>query len=170
MTTTETLKSRLLDTYLYATEFIPSDYEYLYCTCGHVLGDHYYYGLGYNPRFTFCRKKLCNCRRFEKNYREVNDMDKTGYKKVESKVWKPTQENEELAGTYKGQTQSVEYSNVVYHIENKEGEFAVFGSTILNDKMRNIVAGTEIIIIYLGLQENKKQGQNDIKLFEVWKK
>jgi len=52
-----------------------------------------------------------------------------------------------------------------YHLENKEGIFMVWGTTILDDRMLAIKIGERVKIIYKGTEKNQK-GQ-DTKLFQV---
>ena len=73
----------------------------------------------------------------------------------------------ELVAIEEGHT----YKNKVYKIQTeKNGLFAVFGTAVLEQKMNGVELGTLVRIRLVGTQPPKKEGQNPLKLFDVFTK
>jgi len=92
---------------------------------------------------------------------------KEEYKKVSDTIVKW----ETIGQTVEGKLLSVEdghnYDNKVYKIQTEEKLVTVFSTTVLASLMATVPIGSDICIEYTGTKENKKTGQNDIKLFDV---
>lgn len=97
----------------------------------------------------------------------MNDTN-TEYEKVDPGVWKPETDGDSIEGVYIGKDTEVgQYDSTAYHMENLKGQWTIWGSTVLDDKMRYIKEGTQIKIVYKGKQKNSK-GQ-ETKMYEVYK-
>jgi hypothetical protein len=85
---------------------------------------------------------------------------------VEPSIWKPEKEDDHIEGVLvnKKEEVGVNKSNV-YYVDNKEGTYMVWGSTVLDDRMTIVNVGDLIRITYKGVQPNKR-GQ-DTKIFKV---
>jgi hypothetical protein len=92
------------------------------------------------------------------------------YEKIEPVVWKPINDGDTIEGfLIHIDTDSGKYKSKIYHIEtigNKEQK-VVFGTTVLDDKMKCIVIGDRIKIIFKGTTKNEKK--QDVKIYEVYK-
>lgn len=62
-----------------------------------------------------------------------------------------------------------DYNNKKYTIKVKEGKNCiVFGTTVLDDLMKNIAVGKEVKIVNIGEKDTGKKGQNPLRLFDVF--
>jgi hypothetical protein len=99
------------------------------------------------------------------------EKEKDGYKKVEDTIFKFEDEGDTIEGMLVGKEQSRNFSNMVYKILVESGEtMTIFGTIILDQKMRAIKENDIVKIVFTGTQENKKKGLNAIKLFDVFVK
>jgi len=91
------------------------------------------------------------------------------WKKIESNVHKFMDVGEAIEGKLisKEPNQSFDKGKV-YKIETKEGLKVIFGTSILDSEMESVNIGQMVKIVYVGEKENKKKGQNPLKLFEVF--
>lgn len=91
------------------------------------------------------------------------------WKKVESNVWRPDKMDESIEGVLIKKEPSTEYDNMIYDIEtNVEGKIdtrTVFGTTVLDDRMKDIQVGKIVRIVYKG-EKKVKKGMS--KMFEVY--
>lgn len=91
------------------------------------------------------------------------------YVKVEPGVWKPATVGETIEGVLINVQKSGRYDSEIYHVECSDGkQIAIFGTTVLSDKMSYVKPGEQFKVVYKGTMKNSK-GQ-DTKLFEVFKK
>jgi len=90
----------------------------------------------------------------------------TQWETVEPNVWKAENVEDKIEGVLvdKKSDVGVNKSNI-YHIENEEGLFFVWGSTVLDDRMAAVNVGQKLKITYKGTKPNKR-GQ-DTKIFKV---
>jgi len=94
-----------------------------------------------------------------------------GWNLVQAEVFKFQQENDTIEGKLIHVEDSKKYNNKVYTIEKADKKnIIVFGSTVLDNRMQLVPLGSIVKIVFKGLEENKKSGQEDIKLFDVYKK
>jgi hypothetical protein len=91
-------------------------------------------------------------------------MGKT-WKDVEPGVWKPSEEGDAIVGTFVHKEESTDTMGSRYFIENDEGRFLVWGSAVLDNRMRHVKIGAEVRILYEGKGSNKR-GQ-DVNLYKV---
>ena len=60
-------------------------------------------------------------------------------------------------------------ASTLYDIEKTNGEnVAIWGSTVLDSRMKNVKIGEEVRIVFTGLAKEAKHGQNKAKLYEVY--
>ena len=91
------------------------------------------------------------------------------YEKIEPNVWKPVNEGDVIEGVLIQKKEKVgKYEGFAYFLENPQGQFIVFGTAVLDDKMRFVHIGEQIKIEYEGKKENPK-GQ-PTKIFHVFRK
>lgn len=92
------------------------------------------------------------------------------WNKIEPNVWKPEKAGDEIVGVLIHSEATGKFDNTAYHLEVKEGDeikqFVVFGTTVLNDRMKYVKNGQRVKITFKGLVKNSK-GQ-DTKIFEVY--
>ena len=91
---------------------------------------------------------------------------KMAYKKVESKMWTPEKENEELEG---------EVVNIIngaygtqYTIRTKEGMVSTPSHKVLQDRMLEVQKGDKVKLVYLGEQASTIEGRNATRLYDVF--
>lgn len=93
----------------------------------------------------------------------------TAWKKVESNVWRPDKEDESIEGVLTKKEPSTEFDNQVYEIEtNVDGKITartIFGTTVLDDRMKDVQVGKIVKIVYKG-EKKVKKGMS--KMFEVY--
>jgi hypothetical protein len=100
----------------------------------------------------------------------VDKSKKLNFKKIEPGIWKPEKKGDELVGLLVGSDDSNKYDSKVYHLEvegedGKANQTVVFGTAVLDDRMRFVKPGQTVKIVYQGTEPNKK-GQ-DTKMFDV---
>lgn len=96
-------------------------------------------------------------------------MEKEKYEEIESVIFKFEKIGDELKGKYIASEIGKNYGNKVYKIETDDGVMAVFGTVVLESKMDNINLGDSIKIVFDSVKKNPKKGQNDIKMFKVFR-
>lgn len=93
----------------------------------------------------------------------------TDWEKVESNVWRPENKEDSIEGVLIAKEKSIDYDTQVYTIEVKVKENivrrTVYGTTVLDDRMKDIPVGKIIKIVYKG-EKQVKRGLT--KLFEVF--
>jgi hypothetical protein len=87
------------------------------------------------------------------------------WKKIEPNVWKPTQPGDSIEGVLVIKEPKGGFDSYAYSLETTEGQVLVWGSAVLDDRMKFINPGDLVRIEFKGMSKNKK-GQ-DIKLYEV---
>ena len=92
------------------------------------------------------------------------------WKKVEMSPSHDFEKEKELEGVLTNiQTDVGPNASTLYDIEKKDGgNVAVWGSTVLDSRMKNVKIGEEVKIVSTGLAKESKRGQNKAKLFEVY--
>jgi hypothetical protein len=98
------------------------------------------------------------------------EMSKMEWKKIESEPFKFEVAGDVIEGILASVDKSEQFGNMNYKIQTKEGLKTVFGTVVLDSLMSGIRIGSDIKIEFAGLKENKKKGQNAIKLFNVFTK
>lgn len=104
----------------------------------------------------------------DKSKQEVINMGE--WKKIEAQTFKFDKVGAEIEGELVGIEDSKTYGNKLFKIETEEGVKAIFGTSVMESQMMNVKIGDYIKIVFTGTQPNKKKGQNDIKLFDVFVK
>jgi len=89
------------------------------------------------------------------------------WKDVEPNVWKPQSEGESISGVLikvelKGTTNAL---GSKYYVENTTGQYLVWGSTVLDDRMTLVTIGTLVRITYKGTTLNKRK--QEVKIYKV---
>jgi hypothetical protein len=89
------------------------------------------------------------------------------WKTIEPGVWKPEKEGDNIVGTLVNKKPKDENTGMSakYYIENENGTFFIWGSTVLDDRMQYVKVGLKIRVTYEGKTKNKR-GQ-DVNLFRV---
>jgi len=91
------------------------------------------------------------------------------FEKIEPNVWKPEKDGDAIEGILLSIEQDRgDFKSKLYHIETKDQQqFSVWGSAVLDDRMKYCSVGDNIKIEFKGMEKNKK-GQ-DTKIFCVYK-
>ncbi len=81
-------------------------------------------------------------------------------------------ENRELVGVLHGVEHEVGPNNsTLYSIKTeKDGVVSMWGSTVIDIRMKNVEIGNEIKIVYLGKEKSEKRKGATYKNFEVYRK
>lgn len=89
------------------------------------------------------------------------------YKEIEPKLWTYEKDGDFIEGIYLGFQDGVgENKSMLYDIETPEGVKNVWGSAILDQRMKFVKVGAKIKITYKGLGK-KTKGKNAPKIFKV---
>lgn len=89
---------------------------------------------------------------------------------AESWDFKEAGEGKSIEGVYAGKDENVgENNSTIYRIENKEGDArSVWGSTVLDTRMKNVKEGEEVKIIYKGSKPSPNRKGKSYHDFEVF--
>lgn len=87
------------------------------------------------------------------------------FKSVEPGTWTPEKEGDSLFGVYLSEEPKKDNVGARYFIENKNGIHMVWGSAILDERMKLIQKGTPIKIVFKG--QTKSKNGRDLNLFDV---
>ena len=90
-----------------------------------------------------------------------------GFKKVEAKIAKFEKDGDFIIGELIAVRDSNTFSNKNYSLKCADGDFTVFGTTVLDNQMEKAKIGDILIIILESSKPNKNPVLNDIKMFEV---
>ncbi len=92
------------------------------------------------------------------------------WKKVEMSPSHDFEKEKEIEGVLTGVQENVgPNASTLYDIEKKGGDtVSVWGSTVLDTRMKNVKIGEEVKIAFIGLAKEAKRGQNKAKLYEVF--
>lgn len=92
------------------------------------------------------------------------------WKKVEMAPTHDFEKEPEFIGVFISKDENVgPNASTLYNFEQKGGvNVAVWGSTVLDTRLKNVKEGEEVKIIYKGLTENPKRGQKPAKLYDVF--
>jgi hypothetical protein len=98
----------------------------------------------------------------EDGWEEMPDFENEG--------WCPQEKGDKLQGIYINKREGVGLNNAtLYTIKNDEGEWVVFGSVALNNKLKNVPIGYEVGIIYQG-EKPSKPPKKPFKMFQVFRR
>jgi len=96
---------------------------------------------------------------------EGNKMEE--WKEIKPNIWKPEQPGDNITGVLISKdSDKGSFNSQSYAISNQNGEFLVWGSTVLDDRMSYIEVGSKIKIEFVGEEANKK-GQM-VKIYKVF--
>ena len=93
----------------------------------------------------------------------------TKWKTIEPNMWKPENEGDSIEGVLIGMEpkDDVKKISAKYNIENKDGMFMVWGSAILDDRMKYVKIGQLVRITFVEQTKNKKRQDPNIYKVEV---
>jgi len=93
-----------------------------------------------------------------------------GFEKIEPEYWKHENPDDEIIGTLiKIETEKGTYKSTIYHLDvDKKGMIVVFGSTVLDDRMRFVNLNDKIKIIYKGTVQGESSSHKPYKDYEVY--
>ena len=93
-------------------------------------------------------------------------MSEQEFVEIEPNVWKTENDGDQVEGILKKVDKDVGLNkSTLYHLENKDKQWAVWGSTVLDDRMSYVKEGEFVRITFKGTRENKR-GQ-PLKIFKV---
>jgi len=89
------------------------------------------------------------------------------WKTIEPGVWKPEKESEQITGVLVSKEPKDEITGLSarYYLETKDGMFFVWGTAVLDDRMKYVKIGQKVRITFGGKTTNKR-GQT-VNLFKV---
>jgi hypothetical protein len=89
-------------------------------------------------------------------------------KDPEDEIWRPEAIGEEISGKYIRREDDVGmYHSTKYTLDTKNGERGVFGSTVLDNKFKDVPLGCEVKIVYQG-EKPSTPPKKPFKLFQVF--
>lgn len=94
----------------------------------------------------------------------------TDWKKIEQSPAHDFEEKPEFIGVFTYKEENVgPNSSTLWHFEEKGGEdVAIWGSTVLDSRLKHVKEGEEVRIVFVGLAKEAKRGQNKAKLYDVF--
>lgn len=89
------------------------------------------------------------------------------WKTVEPNIWKPKQNGDDIIGVIVNKTSKDESTGLSakYQLENENGMFLVWGSTVLDDRLKYVPIGSKVRITFEGQTKNKRN--QTVNLFKV---
>ena len=92
------------------------------------------------------------------------------WQKVEMNPTWDFEKDKELIGVYISKEENVgPNGSTIYNIQTEDGStVGMWGSTLLDNRFKNIVIGEEIRVVYLGSAKSEKTGR-EYKNFEVYR-
>ena len=107
--------------------------------------------------------------------RDVINMDNqdklvgkdTEWTTVEPLTWKPEAEGDSITGVLIAREVKTEDLSARYSLENEQGLWLVWGSAVLDDRMKYVSIGDKIRITFKGEVANKNPRFNPTKIFKV---
>ena len=98
----------------------------------------------------------------------MNQIENVDWVSVQADVWKPEQAEDCIQGVLVAREKSSgKYESEAYYIENNGKTLVVFGTTVLESRMKLVQVGDVVKIFYKGMGKNKRH--EDMKMFEVFK-
>jgi len=96
--------------------------------------------------------------------------DDTSWKKVElGDTFKFEKVGDEITGLYLGSEENVgENNSNIYQFETEGKNVSVWGSTVLDTRMKNVKVGEEVKIVFLGLKDSPNRKGKQYKDFDVF--
>lgn len=94
----------------------------------------------------------------------------TEYKEATGNAWKPEKDGDFVEGLLVRVEEKVgPNESMMYHIEQLSNRevIRVWGTTILDSRMSEVVVGKQVKITYKGLAEKGGRGKNKPKIFKV---
>lgn len=93
------------------------------------------------------------------------DVEEGTWKAIEPAIWKPVDDGDVIEGVLVHEEPKTDDLSARYSIENERGQVLVWGSAVLDDRMKYVNVGSKVRITFKGMTKNKK-GQ-PVKLFRV---
>ncbi|MBT5832339.1 MAG: hypothetical protein HOH77_19280 [Candidatus Latescibacteria bacterium] len=88
---------------------------------------------------------------------------------TDPRIWRPEKEGDALMGKLlQKRPKGGKYQSESYVVENHKALYIVFGTAVLEDRMKNVSIGDIVRIEYKGTKKNKRD--EDTKIFEVFRK
>jgi hypothetical protein len=86
--------------------------------------------------------------------------------------WKPEKEGDSIEGQYIDKRENVgPNGSNLYTLEQEDGTMrAVWGSTVIDDRMSTIKLGDMVKLVYVGKVPSKTPGRSPAKVFDVFRK
>jgi len=89
------------------------------------------------------------------------------WKSVEPEVWKYENEGELIEGVLVEVVPKTDECGTKYYIENTSGQWIVYGTVVLDERMGSVKIGELVRVTYKGSKPNKDKRKNDTKIFKV---
>jgi hypothetical protein len=102
---------------------------------------------------------------------ETPETDEENWEKVEPKCWRPEKEGDTISGVFIGKRVDIgEFGSNAYDIQTKGELLTVFGSKVLDDRMRLVEVGKEVKITFKGKKKGEGKGKKPYNDFDVFTK
>ena len=89
-------------------------------------------------------------------------------KSEQGEVW-DFEANPEMIGLYIGKEENVgENNSNLYSFEVDQKNISVWGSTVLDIRMKNVKIGEEVKIKFLGMEDSPNRKGKQYKNFDLW--
>ena len=94
------------------------------------------------------------------------DNQNTKWEEISPGTWKPEKDGDSITGVLlsKRKKVGINESNA-YDIKTDEGDFMIWGSTVLDNNMNFVQVGEKVRITYKGKRKNKKN--QDVNIYKV---
>ena len=101
---------------------------------------------------------------------KIEETNATWNGKDEDGVWK-LKDGDEIVGKYVSKKENLGQRNnsTLYQIETEDGELSVWGSTVLDTRLKNVKEGHGVKIIYKGMKKTK-DGKTKYHDYDVYHK
>ena len=88
---------------------------------------------------------------------------------IEPNVWKPKVAGDSIIGVVvnKAPRDDTTGLSARYQLENEKGMFLLWGSAVLDDRMKYVSVGSKVRITYTGKTRNKRNQQVNLFMVEI---
>lgn len=94
-------------------------------------------------------------------------MSEIEWKSVEPGVWKPQEEGDSVQGVYIAMEPKEGETSARYYLDNKGKKIMVWGSAVLDDRMKLVKPGDLVKVTFNGKTRNKAGRDVNIFIVEV---
>lgn len=90
------------------------------------------------------------------------------WEEIQPNIWKPENPGDAIEGILIGkESEKGDYKSSAYALETKQGQFLVWGSAVIDERMKYVDVGEKVKIMFEG-KENNKKGQ-PVNIFKIFR-